>query len=284
MTDLEAIAADLYAGPPGDFVSARNARAKEAEDAAVADRIRALRKPSVAAWVVNVFARERAQQLDQSLRLADELREAQADIDAVTLAELTRQRRALTEQLAAEAAALATARGERITTATRDAVRQTITAAFFDPAAAAAVASGRLVHELEPSAEFPLDFDTILGGGAPSGRPTPPEPVDEVKARRELRKAQAALHDAEQAHVRATRELGAADRDVRDASGRAAQLDTRIADLEADLVRAHAAAVAARTEATAAADRRTQADDRATATEKAVEAAQRAVDALNAEA
>ena len=283
MTDLEAIAADLYAGHPGDFVSSRNARAKEAQDADLAERIRALRKPSVAAWVVNVFARERAHQLDQALLLAEELREAQADIDAVTLAQLTRQRRALTDQLAADAVTLATARGERITAATREAVRQTITAAFFDPAAAAAVASGRLVRELEPSAEFPLDVDTILGGGAPSGRQPPPALVDEVKARRELRKARTALHAAEQAQVRATRDLGTADRDVQDASQRAAQLDARIADLEADLARAHAAAAAARTEATAAADRRTQAADRATAAEKAVEVAQRAVDALNAE-
>ncbi|MFD6699480.1 MULTISPECIES: transposase [unclassified Microbacterium] len=284
MTDLETIAAGLYTVPLGDFVSSRNARAKEAENGDVAESIRALRKPSVAAWVVNVFARERAEQLGRALQLADELREAQADIDAVTLAQLTRQRRALTDQLAADAAALATARGERVTPATREAVRQTITAAFFDPLAAAAVASGRLVHELEPSAGLPLDLEAILGGGAPSRSSAPQaRPVDEVKAQRERRKAQGALHDAEQAHARATRDLGAAHREVRDASARAAQLDTRIADLEAELARAHTAAGAARAETAAAEDRRTKAADHAMATGKAVEAAQRALDALNAE-
>jgi len=279
VTDLETIAAELYAGSPAEFVSSRNARAKETDDADLASRIRALRKPSVAAWVVNVFAHDRAQQLGEALRLADELREAQADVDAATLAQLTRQRRALTEQLAADAAALATARGERITTATREAVQQTITAAFFDPTAAAAVASGRLVHDLEPAAEVTLD--TAVGGGAPGAVPAPSAPADEVAARRELRKAQNALREAEQEHQRATRDLATADRGARDASNRAARLDARIADLEAELATARTAASAADTEAAAAEDAQSHAADRAAATEKAVQAAQRALDALN---
>ena len=279
MTDLETIAAELYAGSPAEFVSSRNARAKETDDADLASRIRALRKPSVAAWVVNVFAHDRAQQLGEALRLADELREAQADVDAATLAQLTRQRRALTEQLAADAAALATARGERITTATREAVQQTITAAFFDPTAAAAVASGRLVHDLEPAAEVTLG--TAVGGGAPGAVSAPQAPADEVAARRELRKAQNALREAEQEHQRATRDLATADRGVRDASNRAAQLDARIADLEAELATARTAAAAAGTQAAAAEDAQSHAADRAAATEKAVQAAQRALDALN---
>lgn len=280
MTDLETIAADLYAGPHGDFVSSRNARAKESEDADLAARIRALRKPSVSAWVVNVFARERAQQLGEALRLADELREAQADVDAVTLARLTRERRALTNRLAADAAALATARGERVTAATLEAVQQTITAAFFDASAAAAVASGRLVHELEPAAEFPLDLDSVVGGGAPHSPEAPSAPVDEVRARRELRKAQSALHDAEQAHARAGRDLAAADRDVRDAANRSAQAEARIARLEAELSAARTAVSAVRDEVTTAESRQAQAAEDVATTEKAAEAARRALDRL----
>jgi hypothetical protein len=280
VTDLETIAADLYAGPPGDFVSSRNARAKEAADADLAARIRELRKPSVSAWVVNVFARERAQQLAEALRLADELREAQEDVDAVTLARLTRERRALTNRLAADAAALATARGERVTAATLDAVQRTITAAFFDASAAAAVASGRLVHELEPAAEFPLDLDAVVGGGVPRPSDAPPVRVDEVTARRELRKAQSALHDAEQAHARAGRDLATADREVRDAANRAAQAEARIVQLEAELSAARAAVDPLRDAVTAAEDRQAQAADRAATTERAVEVGRRALDRL----
>ncbi|MBS1908027.1 MAG: hypothetical protein JST33_16020 [Actinobacteria bacterium] len=54
----------------------------------------------MAAWVVNVFAHERAEHLGEALRLAEDLRAAQADV-----------------------AALATARGEWITEATLETVR-----------------------------------------------------------------------------------------------------------------------------------------------------------------
>ncbi|GEK85687.1 hypothetical protein GCM10007198_09540 [Microbacterium aerolatum] len=47
---LAEIAADLYAGSPGKFVPERNTRAKAVEDAQLGAQIRALRKPSIAAW------------------------------------------------------------------------------------------------------------------------------------------------------------------------------------------------------------------------------------------
>lgn len=106
---FEEIAAELYAGPLEAFVSSRKARAAEA-DASLAPRILALRKPSIAAWVVNVFAQERAVQLGEALTLARELREAQEDLDAVALAKLGRERRALTRKLAQAAGELASSR------------------------------------------------------------------------------------------------------------------------------------------------------------------------------
>ncbi|HKT55370.1 MAG TPA: transposase, partial [Microbacterium sp.] len=157
-TSLTEIAAELYSAAPEEFVAARNARAADAADREDAARIRALKKPSVAAWVVNVFAHERADRLGQALQLAAELREAQDQLDAATLAELGRRRRALTSQLAHEAGELASARGGRVSPSTLEAVRQTIAAAFFDPDAAVAVASGRLVRELEASGD-PVDLD-----------------------------------------------------------------------------------------------------------------------------
>jgi len=280
-TELETIAADLYAGPPGAFVAARNARASETADAGLAAGIRALRKPSVAAWAVNVFARERAQQLGEALRLAEDLREAQADVDAATLAQLTRERRALTSRLAADAAALAEARGGRVTDATREAVRQTITAAFFDPAAAAAVASGRLVHELEPSAGSPLDLDAAVGGGAPGAPSGQAAPEDEVTARRERRKAESALRDAEQARARAERDLASADRSARDAADRASRAEVRTAALEAELATARASAEAAQAEAVASARRRSEAAERVAGARAQVDEARAALEARN---
>lgn len=280
---VDAIAADLYSGPLDEFVARRNALASNESDRTLATRIRTLRKPSVAAWVVNVFASERSGELREALQLAAELREAQADLDATALSQLGRQRRALTARLAAEAAALARARGERVTDATLEAVRQTLSAAFFDPDAAAAVASGRLVHDLEPSGAFPLDVNAAVGGGAPSAPEPPPVRADEVAARRERRKAEKALHDAEQARARAAREQDEAHRDASGAEQRAEAVEVRIAELEEELRRLRHESRRALDDAAAAAERHDAATRRLTDAEQDVELARRALEALHAD-
>jgi len=280
-SSLSEIAAELYTQPLGDFIAARNARAADTADKALATGIRALRKPSVAAWVVNVFASERASQLSEALQLAAELREAQEDLDAKALAQLGRDRRALTARLAAAAADLAESRGERVTPSTRDAVQQTISAAFFDPDAAAAVASGRLVRELEPTGTFADAMDTIVGGGIPSAPLAPSAPPDELKARRARRDAERAVREAEQAHERAARDAAKAERVAEEAADRADDLTSRVADLEKELDRARREAKHADTDAADARERRAEASRAADEAEEALTAARSALDALD---
>ncbi|KQR45298.1 hypothetical protein ASF87_13670 [Microbacterium sp. Leaf161] len=248
-SELADIAVTLYTGSPTEFITARNAHAAGTEDPALAARIRALKKPSVAAWVVNVFAHERSSQLGEALLLAEELREAQADLDARALAQLGRDRRALTNRLAADAAELAEARGQRITASTREAVQQTISAAFFDPTAAAAVASARLVRELEPAGTFADIADSIVGGGAPAAPAVAAKPLDEVKARRERRDAERAVREAERTHDRVVREAATTDRALRDASVRVDELTHREQELEAELAKVRRDAKRARGQA-----------------------------------
>lgn len=248
-SELADIAVQLYTGPPTDFVTARDSCAADTVDPTLAARIRSLKKPSVAAWVVNVFAHERASRLAEALELAEELREAQADLDARALAQLGRDRRALTNRLAADAVELAEARGQRITASTREAVQQTISAAFFDPTAAAAVASARLVRELEPAGTFADIADSIVGGGAPDAPAVAAKPLDEVTARRERRDAERAVREAEKAHDRVAREAATADRTLRDASLRVDELTRREQELEADLTKVRGDAKRARADA-----------------------------------
>jgi hypothetical protein len=273
---LADIAADLYSGAPDEFIATRNARAKEVADPDLASQIKALRKPSIAAWVVNVFAQERTVQLGQALQLAQELREAQDDLDAATLAQLGRQRRALTAQLAREAVGLASSRGERITPATGEAVQQTIAAAFFDPDAAAAVASGRLVRELEASA--PVDLDVAVGGGRPEPLQVAPPPTDEVKARRERREAEAAVHNAEQEVLRAQRDETKAESEVRNLSRRVDDLVARERDLEAQLAAVREELEEARSRVPELDQRRTAAGDAVAEAQRGLEAARKALD------
>nr|WP_314841502.1 transposase [uncultured Microbacterium sp.] len=273
-------AAELYTAPLAEFVSRRNARAKETSDAALAAAIRGLRKPSVAAWAVNVFARERVGELGEALQLAQELREAQDDLDAKALAQLGRDRRALTNQLAGHAAKLAESRGERITAATLEAIRQTIGAAFFDPVAAGAVASGRLIRELEPGS-VPEDSAEVVAGGGAAVPELPEEPVDEVAARRERKAAQRSLRDAEQASDRSQKAAAKADRELRDAELRADEDERRVHDLEVEIAKARRDADHARSNAKAARENQAKAARAASESSAAVEEARARLDELD---
>lgn len=277
---LTDIAVELYVGRPADFIAARNARAREAPDAALAAQIRSLKKPSVAAWIVNVFAHERASHLGEALQLAEELREAQADLDARALAQLGRDRRALTSRLADSAVELAEARGERVTASTREAVRQTLTAAFFDATAAAAVASARLVRELEPAGTFADTVDNLVGGGAPAAPEMAPTPLDEVAARRERRQAERLLRDAEKAQDRAARAAAQADRALRDATVRVDELGRREQELETELSAVRRDAKRARTDVGDAAKTQEDLAQQLRDAEAAVHAAETALDEL----
>ncbi len=280
---LADIAVALYTGSPTDFIAARNARAAEVDDADLAVQIRELKKPSVAAWVVNVFAHERAAQLGEALQLAEELREAQADLDARALAQLGRDRRALTSRLASDAAELAESRGQRITASTREAVQQTISAAFFDPTAAAAVASARLVRELEPAGTFTDIVDTIVGGGAPAPSVLASQPRDEVAARRERRDAERAVREAQKAHDSAARQAATADRTLRDTAAKIEDLARRERELEAELAKVRHEAKRARDDTRQAEAEQKSLAERVRESEDRLRTAQEAHDRLTAD-
>lgn len=270
---LDEIAAELCLLPPDEFTAARNARAKEIDDPELASRVRALRKPLLAAWVVNVFADERAEELGEALELADALREAQEDLDASALTALSRDRRKLVRRLAEEAAELATARGERITASTKDAVQETMNAAMFDPEAAAAVSSGRLLQPIEAAGADPIDLtDAVAGSLAPRRRAAEP-PRDEVTARRERKQAELALRTAEDELDRAHREEQAVVRRRRDLEERSRTLDARAAELAAELERARADAARVAQELDEIGERIDAATERVAEAERAAEAA-----------
>ncbi|UUE21187.1 transposase [Microbacterium sp. J1-1] len=276
---FEEIAAALYAGSPEAFVASRKDRASEVDDAELASRILALRKPSNAAWVVNVFAQQRAGQLGEALRLAAELREAQDELDAPALAKLGRERRALTRRLAETAAELAGSLGERITPATREAVERSISAAFFDPLAASAVASGRLLRALEPTASA-TDIRDAVAGDIDSREAAPQRPTDELQERRARREAERRLAAAEKDQVAAERELATQDRELQALRDRAAELAERAEELEAELTRTRVAASHVERDIPEVQERRAVAAERVDDAAEAAALARKALDAL----
>lgn len=280
---FDAIAGELYVLPPHEFTEARNARAKKLDDARLAAEVRALRKPLLAAWVVNLFARERMSSLREALDLAGELREAQAELDAAELTKLNRQRRALIRALAQQAEELAAEHGESITRSTADAVEQTLNAAMFDADAAAAVASGRLMRPLEAGGDAAELADAVAGGLGDAPVTSPSVPVDEVKARRERKDAERALRTAETALAQAERERDELGRTSKKLSDQVDRLDDRVSELESELARVGQEADRARRERDTLDGGLAEASSRVEEARAAAAAAQTALDRLRAD-
>lgn len=231
--DLVALADRLYAVPPGEFTALRDASAKEAgrsgKQAAAA--VRALRKPTVAAWALNLLVRREAEQIDQVLALGASLREAAQAMDGEELRALTRQRRQLTGALAASAKALAQEADTRLSPAVVDQVEGMLTAAMLDETAAEAVRSGLVLTAFTSTGVGRLDVDGVVAVPEALGHRAAPVEEPEAPARPELRvvpeglevrraRARDALTETEEALARAQAALD-------EVESAAAELDAR---------------------------------------------------------
>jgi hypothetical protein len=221
-TDLLSIADELYGLPLADFTPARDARAKQLKGTPLAPRVKALKKPSTAAWVANLLVRRDTAQVEQVLEVGAALREAQASMSADELRTLTKQRRQLTAAVTTGARRIAREEGLRVTQAVADQVEATLTAAMIDERCGQALRSGLLVAALSTTGLEPADVEgavavpEALGFSAPAReaepRPRPdlrvvPDPDADRKAieaaEQALSAAQSELDDAVAAHEQA---------------------------------------------------------------------------------
>ncbi|MDX6740335.1 hypothetical protein [Actinocorallia sp. A-T 12471] len=144
---LDEAVEELYRGAPGDFVQTRRRlaeAAKAAGDAATAQQIKALRRPTVSAWAVNLLVRERPPLAREVLAFGERLREAWENGEDT--AELDRARTPLIDRATRAAAALVEETGRPLGDQARQEVAETLYAAVSDADVAAEVASGRLTH------------------------------------------------------------------------------------------------------------------------------------------
>lgn len=162
---LESVARPLYDAPPDDFVASRKALAAEARkagDAPLARRIAALRKPTRAAWAVNLLVRSDPERVDALLALGEELREAQEQLAGAELRALASERRALIGEAVASVRALADEAGSPLGEPVVEQVTQTLNAALADEGAAVALETGLLVDALSSTGFEPVDLDGKL--------------------------------------------------------------------------------------------------------------------------
>ncbi|MFJ9455348.1 hypothetical protein ACIRST_09740 [Kitasatospora sp. NPDC101447] len=162
---FDEIADALYALAPADFTVARNARADEVKkaDPQLAKRVRALHRPTHAAWAANLLAHRHGDLVGQLLDLGRELRDAQQHLAGDRLRTLTDRRRRLVRELTEQAQQEATAAGHPLGADAAADVDRTLSAALADPDAARALAGGRLTAALEPP---------LWPGAAPAGTET----------------------------------------------------------------------------------------------------------------
>ncbi|RLP87287.1 hypothetical protein EAD89_19300 [Micromonospora sp. BL4] len=141
----------LYRTPPERFVAARDAavaEARRAGDPSTARQLARLRRPTVAAWLVNLLAIHRPELVADLVQLADALRSAQRELRGPRLRELSAQRRAVVGALVAEVRKLAAAEPDappagKLPLAE---VEATLNAALSDAEVAEQVRSGRLLR------------------------------------------------------------------------------------------------------------------------------------------
>lgn len=168
----------LYSLPLDQFIAARNtasAEAAAAGDRELATALRALPKPTSAAWLVNVLVVRRRDQVEQVLELGVSIRDVQASGDRARLHALGQQRRRLIGVVAAQSLEVAAEIGYEVGAAALPHVEHTLSAALSDRNAAAAVLSGRLVRPLESAGWDPVDLEGAVGGPVTTPTPTDQE-------------------------------------------------------------------------------------------------------------
>ncbi|MCD2111992.1 hypothetical protein LQ384_12845 [Rhodococcus rhodochrous] len=234
MPDLDSVADALYGLDPGDFVAARSefaAQAREAGDRELTAAIGRLRKPTVAAWMVNLLARERADELAALLDIGSALRTAQRRLSGSEMRKLSEQRRRVVAALERDAGRLAADRGRTVSESALREVGRTLNAALSDPGIGEQVRQGRLDAIVESDgfgdlSAMPL---TVVRGGSEEK-----DEDDRTSADRTARKSKC--------------ERGPTKREKAEQAARDAEIDEAAAALDS----AHSAAEDAREAASAA--------------------------------
>lgn len=287
MSELLELATDLYARPLEEFTAARDACARELKGTPLAAEVKRLRKPSTAAWVVDLLVRFETEQVEQMLAVGAALRAAQEGLDAAQLRELTKQRRQLTAAVTTRARALARERGLRVSESVAEQVEATLTAAMVDEGAARALRSGLLATPMVATGFDPVDaaaavaLPEALGFEAPAASrelhavAAPDTRADDA--------AEAAREAAEAAVAQARAALEAAQDEERDAADRLEQERARALELESRIDELRRRLADAETEAEDQAEEVAEAErDHAEAAEAVAAAERRLAEASDA--
>lgn len=189
----------LYALPLNEFTSARDEIARRLRgegERDLADEVKALRKPTVAVWLVNQLAREREVDIKRLLKAGEALAKAQAS--ATGFAEARSDEQQALERLASAA------REAGVGPQAADRAIQTLRAASLTEEGRDLLKRGRLTEELEPPG-----FEALVGMPTPPPR-SKPRPKARPRKSPQLEKARERVKKLKAEAERADREAAAA--------------------------------------------------------------------------
>jgi hypothetical protein len=222
----------LFELPPEEFTAARDELAKRMAGegrAAEARAIKAIRRPTVAAWAVNQLARGQPRAVEELLEAGATLRRAQrkvlSGVRTSDFREASEKRRGLVTRLVRLAEDILRESG-RASAGVGEAVRSTLEAASLDDDAGEMVRAGRLSKELPPPASFgaveglglvPTTPEEPAAPAKPRAKRGPEKEKDEARALKAqqdaaAKEAKASGEKAAQARRAAIRSRGEADR------------------------------------------------------------------------
>ncbi|MEU4412170.1 hypothetical protein ACIBEH_08180 [Nocardia salmonicida] len=233
---LDDVAGELYTLDPGDFVSTRAERAAQARadgDRELAKAITGLRKPTVAAWTVNLLAHHAPREIATLLDLGDALRSAQRQLSGDKLRALGTQRQQVVNAMTKRAAELAAEHDRPASEQVLREVGQTLTAALADPDVADLVRAGVLPTTVTYDGFGPAGLVAITGGKATPKRASKPAPKNTDADRRA--EAEKELDDAESGLAAAQADREAAEAAAAQAKSDLDEIEARIAELRDEL-------------------------------------------------
>jgi hypothetical protein len=267
--DVSAAADELYGIPPEQFIARRTELAGQARadgDAEAREQIAALRKPTVAAWAVNLVVRERGDEVQDLLSIAEELRAAQRGLAADRMRALSDQRRAAITSLTRAAREITKTAGRPIPDGVLREVQASFDAAVADENAERALRTGRLTTALSYSGFGEVDISEAVAAldarprlAVIRGDKAEPKAVRRAPDRAEPDEPPARESFMSRAAARREQALAQATQQLDDVIGRrdellaeAERLRRRMADIDRELKPAEAAVRAAQRKVDAA--------------------------------
>ncbi|MFV0406986.1 MAG: hypothetical protein ACK5LN_09230 [Propioniciclava sp.] len=247
LSTIEELTGALYAGRPEDFIRDRNAAiaaAKAAGDGATATALKALRRPTVAAWYVNVAARDALVSFHEWLALGRDLRAALPAGDLERVRALAAQRTPLENRVITDLRVHLETRGIVVKPTALADVRTTLRAALSSDEAADIVSGGRLTHTLTYAGFGDVTLPTPPPADAAAAEPAP-APGEQGSDAAGLAQEQARAA-ADTAVRQAAEDLERCEAATTECDRALADLDARIATLTDRLQTATASRIAQR--------------------------------------